>query len=146
MTNPLVQFKKDLETAIALRNAEVVAATFKALGTTHPKCDNCKFPEHAKEFFDVLSQYAYASMWHKRIVHNIYHDRHWFRHGWREEEKSADSLCYLRHKLDKIRPCADCIRIYNPTGKIKFAGINLFELGIRPKMPTHRVGKEIFDV
>ena len=112
------------------RNAEVIGEAFRRASI---RCEHCNYPQNAGRFSGLLHDYTRARI-----------DLH---HAWRryhrqiEEDPESQHACYwrmgkfdyardhrnslhrrlvlLRSELADIWPCDECIKAFNPTGKMK---------------------------
>ena len=108
---------------VASENGEVVAEAFMSANV---RCDKCNYPENHDEFTTRHRAYAEARVEHQRLkrsreIWEMEH-RHWTIMRNRVDPNDLAtrywSVRRLRRYLKQIWPCVDCIKRFNPTGRI----------------------------
>ena len=145
MSTAVTKLLTEAHTAADLRNAEVITAAFKARGL---RCSDCDYPQNARLFDRLMSEYANAKCDHHyckvRFNPLVYRDglSIW---DW-DTDKICHSMCEaenrankLHQRLDAIRPCHKCQKQFNPTGRTRRSWKDI------PKRWPNNCAKEFLD-
>lgn len=100
-----------VEAIAASQNGKVVAEAYRLLQEEAEPC--CSYPANAAYFAAVLQDYT----WYRQL------DSKWKRDH--TSDRYGICLAGLKIELERMWPCAKCIRKYNPTGRYKFEGVVL---------------------
>lgn len=118
--NAVATIQTHMDKLVAFRNGEVVVNAHRLFLSqdTAPYKDIvscCPYRDKALYFRGILREYV----WYKRLIHRIRRNKDG---GYTGYELKAVAL---RDSLEKLWPCAACIRRDNPTGRYKFEGVVL---------------------
>lgn len=99
-------------------------------------CPHCKYPEYKERFQELDAYYTRAKRILSRLRNYVYFDPASVTHiiskpGQGDKlEYRYEVLCRdLKAEMKEIGPCPDCIIRYNPTGKHKYMGRDLSDVG-----------------
>ncbi len=101
-----------------LRNGEVIERAFIMSARS---CPCCNYPEHAREYEDLLEQYEYANL-------KLHHANRKAGESWAQGRAALDialrcrehyklEVASLKAEMKPFRPCHNCKLEYNPTHK-----------------------------
>jgi len=111
----------EVDVGTSLKNGQIIGDAFRRASLNCPKC---QYPNNATEFDRLVGDY----IWLKLAVHRMgntpsYH-AHRFLIPLSERERRYIRATEVHAELLKYWPCEDCIKMFNPTGRIRHVSKN----------------------
>lgn len=102
--NSINEILDEVAAATSLNNGEIVVRAIENMGIT---CLKCNYPNNARMFIELLYEYTRFKITAYRFNKRSF------------ESYESNLFNETTSLIKRIWPCEDCMKLFNPTGRIK---------------------------